>query len=88
MSTLVFSIQEHRIFEFKMSSEYISIGRSDTCDVALPGEGLSRHHCHLQRRGPRWLLVDNSKHGTFVGGQRIQRAPLNIGDRFEWGHTL
>ena len=85
MSTLVFSIQEHRIFEFKMSSEYISIGRSDTCDVALPGEGLSRHHCHLQRRGPRWLLVDNSKHGTFMGGQRIQRAPLNIGDRFEMG---
>lgn len=85
MSTLVFSLQEQPIFEFKMSSEHISIGRSDTCDVALPGEGLSRHHCHLQRRGPRWLLVDRSKHGTFVNGQRIQRAPLSIGDRFELG---
>ena len=85
MTTLSFSINEQVLFEYKISVDYVSIGRSDTCDVALPGEGLSRHHCHLERRGPRWLLIDESKHGTFVGGQRIHRMPLQVGDVFELG---
>ena len=39
MGTLVFSV-ESAIAEFKLSSQTFSIGRSDTCDVSLPGRGL------------------------------------------------
>ena len=85
MGTLVFSVRNQRLFECKLSSQHISIGRSDTCDVALPGEGLSRHHCTLSRRGHRWMLTDTSKHGTFMGDEKITKRILGFGESFQIG---
>lgn len=85
MGTLVFSVRNQRLFECKLSSQHISIGRSDTCDVALPGEGLSRQHCTLSRRGNRWMLTDTSKHGTFMGEEKVTKRILGYGDTFQIG---
>ena len=85
MGTLVFSVRNQRLFECKLSSQHISIGRSDTCDVALPGEGLSRQHCTLSRRGHRWMLTDTSKHGTFMGEERVTKRILGYGETFQIG---
>ncbi len=85
MAILVFSIKDQRLFDFKISSSQVTLGRSDTCDVALPGEGLSRQHCRLEKRGHRWLLTDLSKHGTFIDQVRVTRKPLKLGDEFSVG---
>ena len=85
MGTLVFSVRNQRLFEFKLSSQHISIGRSDICDVSLPGEGLSRQHCTLSRRGHRWMLTDTSKHGTFMGEEKITKRILAYGSTFQIG---
>ncbi len=85
MVTLTFSIGAQRLFDYKLVSDCVVLGRSDSCDIALPGEGLSRQHCQLEKRGPRWLLTDQSKHGTFVNGEKIQRRTLKNGETFTMG---
>jgi len=85
MATLVFSVQERKLFEFKISSHRVVLGRSDSCDVALPGEGLSRQHCRLDKRGKRWMLSDLSKHGTYVDDVRVTKQLLSVGDVFMVG---
>ena len=73
MSVLVFFKEERLLFEVRLTSRRTTIGRSDNCDIALPGEEISRLHCWLEKHQEKMILVDKSKHGTFVGGQKIKR---------------
>jgi len=61
------------------------IGRSDRCDVALPGEHLSRTHCTVEERPEGWVLRDRSRHGTVVGGRSVREHILADGDVAELG---
>jgi DNA-binding NtrC family response regulator len=62
------------------------IGRADTCDLALPDERISRVHCALERQRDGALVVaDQSRHGTFLRGERLTRAGLAHGDRLRVG---
>ena len=38
--------------------------------------GLSRRHCTLRRTGTETVLVDHSRYGTFVDGQRVNGRTL------------
>ena len=49
MSTLIFFTNQQQLFEFQLSNARSLIGRSDSCDIALPGETLSRIHCVIER---------------------------------------
>ena len=50
------------------------------------GEGISRSHCSLFRRGEETLVEDHSSHGTFLNGERVEgRAALAVGDRLRIG---
>jgi transcriptional regulator with AAA-type ATPase domain len=82
MGTLVFYKEERVLFEYRLSSVRTTIGRSDSCDVALPGEGVSRLHCWIEHRQNKYFLVDKSKHGTFVNKQRVSRKEIQIGKSF------
>jgi hypothetical protein len=57
-------------------------------DIALP-EGVaavSRRHCTLLREGSEVLLVDHSRYGTFVNGERVEgRTRLRPGDTVRLG---
>jgi hypothetical protein len=60
-----------------------TLGASRTCDLAVPGRGLSATHCLLERKGSRLRLYDeHSTNGTFFGGRRIDVIDLNPGDTF------
>jgi transcriptional regulator of acetoin/glycerol metabolism len=60
-----------------------------TLHVELPGRSLSRHHARLVRRHDHWQLEDmQSKNGTFVDGERVERWSLSSGGTFEVGHTF
>ena len=84
VGTLVFSVRSQRLFELGLSSQHISIGRSDTCDVSLPGEGLSRQHCTLSRRGHRWMpQIPRSM--ALLGEEKITKRILGYGATFQIG---
>ncbi|HEY7513672.1 MAG TPA: FHA domain-containing protein, partial [Vicinamibacteria bacterium] len=47
--------------------------------------GISRHHCTLRAVGGEAIVEDHSGGGTFVNGERVNRAVLRVGDRLRLG---
>jgi ABC-type multidrug transport system ATPase subunit/pSer/pThr/pTyr-binding forkhead associated (FHA) protein len=67
----------------------IGIGRATDNNVVLDDLLVSRHHAVLRRSGNQWELVDsNSANGTYVNGNRINRAIIGPDDVVGIGHTL
>lgn len=66
--------------------------RADRADLVVPGDPrVSSAHCRIERGpGPdSWFAVDlESTNGTFVGTERVARAPLKDGDRLHLGETV
>lgn len=76
----------------------ITIGEEGLVLGRAPGEGLrvlelpegiaglSRRHCTLRRSGGETVLVDHSRYGTFIDGQRVDgRALLAAGSLLRLG---
>jgi len=64
----------------------ITIGRAQNQDVVIGDKCVSRQHAVITREGPAWVVADqNSTHGTYVNGARIQRAELKPGDVLQLG---
>jgi ABC-type multidrug transport system ATPase subunit len=61
----------------------ITIGRLDSCDLAINSPMVSREHARLTWAQTGWFLEDlNSINGTFVNGKRVtDRIALRGGDR-------
>ena len=70
----------------KIADETV-IGRSPRATVQLRGEGVSRFHAKLYRRGSETFLEDlGSTNGTQVNGERIRGAVrLSDGDTIQIG---
>jgi ABC-type multidrug transport system ATPase subunit/pSer/pThr/pTyr-binding forkhead associated (FHA) protein len=67
----------------------IGIGRATDNNVVLDDLLVSRHHAVLRRSGNQWELVDsNSANGTYVNGNRINRAIIGPDDMVGIGHQL
>lgn len=73
-----------REHELPVIARSFDLGGSSRCAVSVPGRGLSKRHCLLERRGERFLVHDlDSKNGTIHEGRRIREAiDLKPGDRF------
>ncbi|HEY7347932.1 MAG TPA: FHA domain-containing protein [Ktedonobacterales bacterium] len=64
----------------------ISIGRQHDNTIPLPVINASRQHAILTLEGGQVILTDQgSGNGTFLNGQRIQRAPVSPTDTIEIG---
>jgi len=62
------------------------IGRHASCHICIPSPTLSRRHCQCLVDGATVTLRDlGSSHGTFVNGQRVERAQLRDGDLLSLG---
>jgi DNA-binding NtrC family response regulator len=58
----------------------LSLGRDDTASLRLEGMGVSRLHAELYRQGPLYVMRDlGSTNGTWLGGRRIEHAPIAPG---------
>lgn len=68
------------------SRNSIVIGRSEKCDVTLESNRVSRKHCQMGVRKGTFLIQDlDSKNGTFVKGEQIQKTKLDLDDTFTVG---
>jgi sigma-B regulation protein RsbU (phosphoserine phosphatase) len=62
------------------------IGRQADNDLALRDNRVSRVHARISGETGSYIIEDlNSRHGTWVNGERIARHPLHNSDRIEFG---
>jgi two-component system response regulator HydG len=73
------------LFVARLAQGRTRIGRVDACDIVLPDEQVSRSHCLIDPTDGGWEIVDRSRNGTLLNGERVQRAPLRDGDRLRIG---
>ena len=63
-----------------------TMGRAPAADFIVETSLVSRLHCRLTAGAAELEVVDlDSTNGTFVNGQRIDRAALQAGDRLGVG---
>jgi adenylate cyclase len=63
--------------ERRRDKDVVTIGRGDDCGVVVPDENASRHHCTIERRKDKWVLVDLSTNGTYVTIEGDKEMALN-----------
>jgi ABC transport system ATP-binding/permease protein len=67
----------------------VTIGRAPENHVVLNDLLVSRRHAVLRRSANQWELVDNhSANGTYVNGNRVDRAVIGPDDIVGIGHQL
>src|SRR5436190_18406113 len=79
-----------RSFTFDRHDTFL-IGRAPEAHFSLPHDDyFSRMHCLIEVNPPRCLLTDlNSRNGTFVNGERVQKpTELRHGDEIRGGLTV
>jgi len=71
------------------SGTFFSIGRADSCDLAIGDMTVSRVHARLERTDDGWLLIDlGSTNGTRVNGWRVrEKVPVTAGDLVSFGRA-
>jgi hypothetical protein len=76
--------------QIEVGHRALVIGRSETADLAIADDTLSRRHCSLwYRKHELWVEDLNSGNGTFVNGQRISEPTLlRAGDEVLIGQTI
>jgi DNA-binding response OmpR family regulator len=61
----------------ELAEESLSIGRSASCGLMVRHALVSRQHALIERRGPRYTIVDTgSANGTYINGRRISEPHL------------
>ena len=68
-----------------LDRDEIVVGRKADADVVFSDPFVSRQHARLVRSETGFTLIDLSRGGTFVNGQRIQEQELHPGDRVYLG---
>lgn len=71
---------------FELRGECISVGRLADQDLVLKEAFASRRHATIVRQDGGFEIIDqNSSHGTYLNGKRVERAKLRSGDTLQFG---
>lgn len=78
---------EGKLSRAPIFNDRVVIGRSNTADISLPRESISRTHAELVRDPfGRWMIRDlDSRSGIKVRGEMVKQSVLRFGDKFELG---
>lgn len=84
MPFLVLSRRGESITTLTLDGDAFSIGREPDNNLQLNDPQISRQHCVLRRSDEGYELVDSSRNGTFLEGERVGApTPLHDGERIE-----
>ena len=73
---------------FPLNDGRTSIGRGLQADVRINDEGISRTHAIIEHEEGNFYLHDaGSTNGTYANGNRVDRYPLQEGDKVQIGAT-
>lgn len=75
--------------EYPITHWETSIGRSNSCDIVLGFDTVSRFHAVLTKQKKGWVLTDTfSRSGTYINSKKI-KAPSVIknGDKITFGRA-
>ncbi|MGK3997196.1 sigma 54-interacting transcriptional regulator [Sorangium sp. So ce1024] len=65
------------------------VGRTEPVDLKVEDPTLSRRHARFALAGDRLIVEDlGSRNGTWIAGQRVDRAGIEIGDEVMLGSVL
>ena len=79
-------LTKKRVFPFYAK---MIIGRHSTNDIPLPDRTVSKRHAVIGRvRGQAVVKDLGSRNGTFVNGQKVEKATLSCGDRLKVGSVM
>lgn len=53
----------------RRDSDSVTLGRDEQCGLQVHDDEASRHHCTIERRQDKFVLVDHSTNGTYVKGE-------------------
>ncbi len=82
-------IFDERMRGIDLPGHAIIIGRSKRVDLPITDRILSRKHCSIVPMDSGFSIVDlKSQNGTFVNGERIDKADLEYDDVIEIGETV
>jgi diguanylate cyclase (GGDEF)-like protein len=75
---------------FSLENRETIIGRGREVQLRLEDAGISRQHSRIVRTlEGRWMIEDmGSTNGTFVGGRKIDRAEVQVGDVIQIGPNV
>ncbi len=77
---------EGEIHTFPLSAPEITVGRQGDSNFLIPNPRVSRRQAKLVEKGGSYELIDlESRYGTFVNGQQIERHVLAHGDHVTFG---
>lgn len=69
-----------------LDQDLLTIGRSESADINIDGDYISRIHVRILRIGMDTVIEDaGSKNGTWVNGERVDRQVLKHGDLIRVG---
>jgi hypothetical protein len=69
-----------------LNEDLLTIGRSESADIKIDGDFISRIHARVLRIGMDTVIEDaGSKNGTWVNGERVKRHVLKHGDLIRVG---
>jgi diguanylate cyclase (GGDEF)-like protein len=70
----------------KLAQQMHRVGRANDCEIWLSDDGVSRKHATITFENGGYSIEDTgSANGTFVGGQKVERATLRDGDLIQFG---
>lgn len=71
--------------EYEFTDSF-QIGRSETCQVKIFNDTISRFHVEVYYKHDRWWVKDlQSSNGTFIDGESIQERPILKTTKIELG---
>ena len=75
----------------QIDSKPLVLGRDEACDLVLSDARVSRRHAAFSRSGdggPVTVEDLGSGNGTYVNGERVERAELSGGEQIQVGDTV